>query len=515
MISFTIQVFHGTHWEICSILYPSMRRLRDILNRTPQDKAVQTGLQFLAEELIQEILRYLHWPTDFYNLSLVSRTFNRLAKHELYSILIIGYNRPERISALLSHIQKRSELVLLVTTLVFDEDVKSIGPKLLEVEKWPPRGHRRELTDGWDPRSPELRSPRSFPHDQYHEKISQQLNVILNRLPNLRRIILRSLHPLYLLLGLPEKDTRTITEWNLLSDTQNSASHSIWACLSTRAPLVTELFVNGVTNQLPPKIMLSRLTTICISDLYYAVDSHALEACSWHALLSHAPNIRTIGMVHVEYAHVILTGRFFPHLEALELYKVFLGAPLEADLQVLMQFLFRHSSTLRTLALSTHICVSVNHCSWLSDETILPKLQTLRLDNIFALLGATAEPAAEDVGPDLNISTAIEAKSTKDIISFIAHRPTIIDVGISSLATSEADAFAKYLAQTRPMRNIFIGSTVIRSLNAHTSISPRYWDYSYEAWTFYQLFKGLTITRSGFRPRLPAQTWKFWKKTTA
>ncbi|KAF8532419.1 hypothetical protein JB92DRAFT_3091852 [Gautieria morchelliformis] len=471
-----------------------MRSLRIRLNRSLQDKVVirvVEGFQWLPEESIQEILQYLHWPTDFYNLSLVSRVLNRLANNELYSILVVGYHRPERTSALLEHLQLRPELASLVTTLVFDEDVKSIGPKLLDPVKWPPRAHRRELADGWDPKSPNRLSLTSYPHNHHHESISTQLSTVLPGLKNIRRVIVRSIHPLYIH---PKPAEVKLTHESHHVTLEPRFRCNFYSCVSSMA----ELFVNGVTNQMPPKAMLSQLTTICISDLYFDKDPHALQAYAWNVVLAHAVNLQTLGMIYVEYAHMILQGIVCPSLQALELYKFF-GEPDEHEPQVLPTFIRCHSSTLRTLALSTHVESSVNYCDWLSDKDILPKLQTLRLDHIYALVGNGL--AAEDIDP------------AKLIISFIAHRPTILDVGISYLPTSKADDFAEHLAQTRPMRNIFIGSTVIQSLKRHASLADRrYWDYSYEAWMFYHVFKDLTISRSGFRPRLPSQSWKFWKK---
>lgn len=483
-----------------------------MLSRPLRDKVVTSSLHLLAVELVQEIFRYLHWPTDFYNLSLVSRTLNRLATRELYSILVIGYHRPHRISALLAHLEARPEVGSFVTTLVFDEDVKCIGPKALDLGGCPPRLHRRDLVDGWDPRCPDLLSLKSYPRNRLHEKISRQLDVVLRGLPNIRRVLVRNLHPLYRHTGLPKVKSGAVANGTLLPHGEPGSDSTVWGCLSRNSSFITELFVNGLTTHMPPKALISRLTTICISDIYYDMSNHALQACAWNVVLVDAVNLQTLCMIHVEYAHVILAGRSFPHLAALELYKVLLGGPHEGDTQALSQFLHRHSSTLRTLALSTHLWWAINNCSWLHDENILPNLQTLRLENIWALFGLVPD--------DDDRTLEMKVEKTGIIIDFINRRPTILDVGISVLATPQADIFAEYLARTRPMRNILIGNAVTQNLQHHISVVRRHsialqdWQYIYEAWMFYELFGGLTLGRSGFRPRQPLpQTWKFWKKS--
>ncbi|KAF8584643.1 hypothetical protein K439DRAFT_1131557 [Ramaria rubella] len=487
----------------------SLRLIRTALHRPAQNQPEKAGFQGLAEELINEVLRYLHWPTDYYNISLVSRTLYRLATHELYSTIVIAYHRPHRISALLSLLQLKPERARLITTLIFDEEVKSIGPKIWDEDEWPPQIHRRDLADGWNPRS----NPRDYPHSTYHERIAKQLKNFLKSLPNLRRIIMRSLHPSYMNVGLfDDKAAETTSNGELIKDPTHS---NLWSCIFNGSPLVSQLFLNGIATELPTSQMLSRLTTICISDLYWDLTGHSQQADMWNRLLSHAHSLNTLGMVNVEHAHTIINERFFPHLEALELYNVFLGEPLQSDSPIFTHFLHLHSPTLRILALCSHLWWSIDHNAWLSDKDILPNLHTLRLENICALLGKVDErlPVTdEEFEAVLDVRDTVQSQRTKIMIDFVAHRPNILDIGISALATIEADKFAEYLATTRQMRNILIGSAANRSLQTHLPRLKRYYVYSYDAWAFYKLFGGLTICQSGFRPRLPHKGWQFWKK---
>lgn len=498
-------------------------------------------LSGLPTDVLLEVLDQLEWPHDYAALSLTCRRLHTFTNLELYKTIVIGYARPKALHSLLTKLERDSETCAYVTTLIFDDRAKPMRPY------WP------SLHEDFD-RIPssrlENRCREPLPRaDALLLKIHHKLYAVLPVLHNLKSVYFKRIHPLFLAPPLQHKPptstpTRKLKDVVLnnfplrqLREYQDDSDYPpaaiaifITHCLSLQRLVIHDPL--ALRSYWTPSLV-ANLTVMVLGlnldNVALELDIEDSRSMLFNGILRRAKQLRTLCLLNTWVnLTLLLEDCYFPFLEGIEWFGF--RQKCMDDPATFHDFLTLHSNTLHRLALG-HVAYCkgnwghviprsrVSGGRWLESETVLPNLETLRLQHWEAY--ATPQPVYEVTESD-RLNTAIM------IAQFILHRPSIIDVALTDLPSSVATILLEGMQATRTIKRVMFGKTERVERNARVPRFPpldavvttgtlfseyerskaqwafqRKREYLLEAYESYiVMFQGLELEKSAFRPYL-------------
>jgi hypothetical protein len=293
--------------------------------RTPSSSPPH-NLDKLHADVLFLICQHLNWPEDLHSISLVSRSLNALVTPFLYRTITITPN-PSASLALLGKLNDDGKLCVFVQTLVFDDVVRPLRPRIPNPEEFD-SARDKDLTDltgyGYEDRG-----------DPHHIRL--RLYDVLPKLQNLQTLCIKRWN--HTLQG-PLSASECYHYWNprpgrefsfmrkfrlssspsykgppaVMHGDQRPCPSDIVSLLLLRCPSIEKISVIGAF----PALRFSHATTAFTNLTVILIGERTANAALWNDILRNTKKLRVLGLLNVHFRFErFLGGCEFPCLESI------------------------------------------------------------------------------------------------------------------------------------------------------------------------------------------------------